>query len=354
MLLYSSGLEGARVVRIFSNFAFNKEHWNNFISFYKDHGNPGNLEIYANSSGPADLVIVFDTNDRIFWSKVPRNRVVKVCREPVIRSFWTHRFTYHHEKYFSHLVSREPGLWKGETIDFTPIITGISFPAPKFNEELVRNKVNPVSVIASTLDHLPGHRKRNEVVDFLTQRLKELKGHVFGRGREIELGSKLDGLLSYKYSLAIENSSQHSYVTEKFTDCILAGAVPVYWGAPNISEFFPVDSHVSLSALDPEHVEDVLRKLSESRYESKVHAMERSRELIASQYNVLSFIYKVFDGTDSPAKPGLVILFGLDVALSWLRKSGAKLVAFFPDGAARLVRQATSRYIKRAYDAGQK
>ena len=354
MLLYSSGLQGARVVRIFSNFLISKEHWENFISFYMTYRDPGNLEIYANTSGPADLVIVFDTNDRIFWSRVPKNRVVKVCREPVIRSFWTHRFTYHHERHFSHLVSREPGNWRGKLIDFTPVITGVSFPIPTLSEELIRNKVNLVSIIASTLDQLPGHRERNKVITSLSQNLPELKGHVFGRGREVELESKLDGLLSYKYSLAIENSSQKSYVTEKFTDCILSGVVPVYWGAPNISEFFPIDSYVQLDSLDPKHAAEIFGQLSMSEYQRRIQAVRKSRALIVEDYNVISLIYKILDGKEVPLKAGFVMLFGLDSALSWLRRTGAMLVALLPNGAARIVRQATSTYLKRMYEKGQR
>jgi hypothetical protein len=45
----------------------------------------------------------------------------------------------------------------------------------------------------------------------------------------------------YKFTLAFENSICRDYVTEKFFDCLLAGSVPVYLGAPNIDEFAPGD-----------------------------------------------------------------------------------------------------------------
>ena len=43
----------------------------------------------------------------------------------------------------------------------------------------------------------------------------------------------------YKFVIAFENSRANDYVTEKFYDPLLAGAVPIYLGAPNIETFAP-------------------------------------------------------------------------------------------------------------------
>jgi hypothetical protein len=51
--------------------------------------------------------------------------------------------------------------------------------------------------------------------------------------------AKLKLYATYKFVIAFENSCTEDYVTEKFYDPILAGAVPVYLGAPNINEFAP-------------------------------------------------------------------------------------------------------------------
>ena len=46
-------------------------------------------------------------------------------------------------------------------------------------------------------------------------------------------------LSKYKFTLAFENSIAPDYVTEKFFDPLVAGSVPIYLGAPNVSEFAP-------------------------------------------------------------------------------------------------------------------
>lgn len=49
---------------------------------------------------------------------------------------------------------------------------------------------------------------------------------------------KYDALIDYQYSIAIENSCEKNYVTEKFFDVSLCNSVPIYYGAPNISDIY--------------------------------------------------------------------------------------------------------------------
>ncbi|KAM3211005.1 hypothetical protein ACQJBY_064695 [Aegilops geniculata] len=50
---------------------------------------------------------------------------------------------------------------------------------------------------------------------------------------------KVETLKHYKFSLAFENSNEEDYVTEKFFQSLVTGAIPVVVGAPNIQEFSP-------------------------------------------------------------------------------------------------------------------
>ncbi|ORC87244.1 Alpha-(1,3)-fucosyltransferase, family GT10 [Trypanosoma theileri] len=50
---------------------------------------------------------------------------------------------------------------------------------------------------------------------------------------------KLCVFRKYKYAMALENSRERDYVTEKVYHALLSGAIPLYWGAPNIEDFLP-------------------------------------------------------------------------------------------------------------------
>lgn len=46
----------------------------------------------------------------------------------------------------------------------------------------------------------------------------------------------------YNYALVFENQQQPGYITEKLLDCFKAGTVPIYWGAPNASDYIPQET----------------------------------------------------------------------------------------------------------------
>ena len=52
------------------------------------------------------------------------------------------------------------------------------------------------------------------------------------------LKNKKDGLIDYKFSIAIENCIEEGYFTEKITDCILTNTFPIYYGCPGIEKYF--------------------------------------------------------------------------------------------------------------------
>ena len=45
-------------------------------------------------------------------------------------------------------------------------------------------------------------------------------------------------LFTSMYSVAVESSSETNYFTEKLIDCLITKTIPIYWGCPNISDFF--------------------------------------------------------------------------------------------------------------------
>jgi len=56
--------------------------------------------------------------------------------------------------------------------------------------------------------------------------------------------SKYEVLSQYKFSLCFENMAMKGYVTEKIFDCLYAGTVPLYLGAPDISELVPEAAYI--------------------------------------------------------------------------------------------------------------
>ena len=76
--------------------------------------------------------------------------------------------------------------------------------------------------------------------------------------------SKVDTLKRYKFCVTIENSVSRDYVSEKVYDALLAGCVPVYYGAPNVADYVPhPDAIVDVAAFEsPAAVAAELQRLA--------------------------------------------------------------------------------------------
>jgi hypothetical protein len=58
--------------------------------------------------------------------------------------------------------------------------------------------------------------------------------------------SKSETLSGYKFALCFENAKFNGWITEKIFDCFFAGTVPIYWGAPDITDYVPAECFIDM------------------------------------------------------------------------------------------------------------
>lgn len=58
--------------------------------------------------------------------------------------------------------------------------------------------------------------------------------------------SKFKVFSNYDFCLCFENMIMEGYVTEKIFDCMYAGAVPIYWGAPDVGDYIPQGTFIDV------------------------------------------------------------------------------------------------------------
>lgn len=155
-------------------------------------------------------------------------------------------------------------------------------------------KSKTLSVVSSDQTWLPGHKLRYAFVNKLIGHFKD-KIDVFGRGfRPVD--DKFDALAPYKYSIAIENSVIPGYFTEKIADCYLTHTMPIYFGCPNIEEYFDPRS---LSLVDPHDFKSAVEKIEQTIEEDR-HAeilpllLEQKRKYL-DDYHIFGKILKILD-----------------------------------------------------------
>jgi hypothetical protein len=92
------------------------------------------------------------------------------------------------------------------------------------------------------------------------------------RGR---VPSKNAVMRQYKFAMAYENAAFPGYVTEKIFDAFFAGCVPIYAGAPNVTDYIPAEAFIDRRHFrDYEELYRFLTSMSEKEYLGYLHAIE--------------------------------------------------------------------------------
>lgn len=58
--------------------------------------------------------------------------------------------------------------------------------------------------------------------------------------------TKAETLGRYTFALCFENMMLKGWITEKIFDCFFAGTVPIYWGAPDITDYIPAECFIDM------------------------------------------------------------------------------------------------------------
>jgi len=137
-----------------------------------------------------------------------------------------------------------------------------------------------------------------------TQRLKaELPAlEIFGHGvRFVE--KKADALDSYKFHLAIENHIAKHHWTEKLADAFLGYTVPIYYGCPNVFDYFPEESVILIDINDFEGSLKTIRRIltTDGEYERRLDAVKEARRLIIEKYNLPAMLGRIIENSSESA-----------------------------------------------------
>ena len=142
----------------------------------------------------------------------------------------------------------------------------------------IHQKTKLVSMIYSNKKWLTGHKIRHMIADSLISKIKYDKIDLLGRATNRPLELKSEGTNDYMFQIAIENLKRKNYFADKIYDCFVTGTVPIYWGAPNIGDFFDIRGILVFN--NPRELTDILKTLSREKYDSMLPYVEKNFELV--------------------------------------------------------------------------
>lgn len=156
----------------------------------------------------------------------------------------------------------------------TTWVKNYSFPKKEF----------AVSTLVGGKLMAPGHHLRQKVW-FKEGRIKNVptKFYLSGNFGGIEnynnnpvLGDDKSPLFDTQFHICIENTKRNNWFTEKLIDCLQTKTIPIYWGCPNIANWFNMDGFIIVDSL--EDIINACNSLDENTYQSKIAAVEENFE----------------------------------------------------------------------------
>ncbi|MDR1284079.1 MAG: glycosyltransferase, partial [Opitutaceae bacterium] len=143
------------------------------------------------------------------------------------------------------------------------------------------------------------HRARYEFVQTLRGLLPQMD--VFGHGvRFIE--DKAEAIDPYRYHLAIENHRALHHWTEKLADPFLGLSLPIYYGCPNVADYFPEESFVEIDIRDPGEAAEVIRKaIRDDLHSRRIRALSEARRRVLYDYNLFAVLSRLVESRHEDA-----------------------------------------------------
>lgn len=166
------------------------------------------------------------------------------------------------------------------------------FPAKNFS----------VSHVCGTKYHTIGHILRQEIfnlqkeitipTNFFISQVQSNSYQGFFTTKEIEnnynnpiLGESKYPLFDSMFSICIENTSKLYYFSEKLIDCLLCKSIPIFFGCPNIYQYFDIEGFIIINDLD--NFKNMINKLTPEYYFNKRKIIQENylKALYWSQYS---------------------------------------------------------------------
>ncbi|AOW99793.1 hypothetical protein BJP34_10300 [Moorena producens PAL-8-15-08-1] len=215
----------------------------------------------------------------------PPQHVWSIIHEPPVacRKAWhlnppyaSRMFTTDVERSGKEYIHSQPAIFWMVNRDYDFLV---SFTAPEKTQQL--------SWITSRQTYLKGHRDR---MGFLAKIQGQVDFDLWGRDFN-PIDDKWDGLISYRYSLAIENYSNPFYWSEKLADCYLAWCMPIYYGCTRITDYFPAESMIQIDIHDPDAaVAKIKEAIASNAWQRNLDAIAYARSLVLNRYQFFPFM----------------------------------------------------------------
>ena len=289
----------------------------NFSSKNLDHKN--NFHINSDIK-KADYWIVFeDLTNEVEYCEVPKENVIYLNNETSYKK--NHFFEIHMVEFlnqFNYSYGCYPTLKKNH-VNTTPFLPWMIhsnhgdsiFQKNKLNYEFFSNlqitkKETELSVICSNKSHTENHKLRVEFLNILKKHFKD-RLNWYGNGVN-EINNKFEVISTSKYHIVLENDSKYNLISEKLYDSYLGLSFPIYYGAPNVKNYFDKNSLETININDITGSINTIENVIENNlYEKNLNLINLGKDKVLNDYNFFNRICEIIDTKSNNPSSGEMI-----------------------------------------------
>lgn len=150
---------------------------------------------------------------------------------------------------------------------------GIWIPRDMWN---IQGKQYPVSMLYGDKMSTDGHKIRHEIAESIKENsIYNQQAHLF-HNIGYSWDAKFRTLAPYYFSIVTETCREDNEFTEWLLDCFIMKTIPIFWGCPNIGDFFNADGVLSFETYREgiDHLESLIYGNAADIYFSKINAVD--------------------------------------------------------------------------------
>ena len=234
-----------------------------------------------------DYIVVFEGLYKKIDASIPMDNIIFIAGEATAIKKYDQFFL----NQFGHVITSQEGLHHRSKFLKSP---GHTWFSKKSYSELMSinhvEKTKLLSIVVSNKAHTKGHKDRLEFCLKLKKRLGE-QVDLFGRGFN-EFDDKWEAIAPYKYSIAIENSVEDHWVTEKIGDCFTSHTFPFYMGAPNIENYYNPNSYELIDLLNFEKSVTIITNIinNSDHYNNHLEFLKESKLSYLNKHSIIPMV----------------------------------------------------------------
>lgn len=140
------------------------------------------------------------------------------------------------------------------------------------------NKKFQLSFVMSQKNFLPGHSFRHK----LKQTISKERNYNLVFPYSIPMDEKYKLFEDTMFHISIENTRNVNYISEKIIDCFMSYTIPIYWGCPNIEDYFNKDGIIFFET--SKELEEILDNLTPQDYYKRINAVMENYEIASRNF----------------------------------------------------------------------